>query len=263
MERALTLRIVLELKRALRISFFALVCAALTVAEEEQGLVENSPFIPADFTAPETRRAAGEPEARTAPPRNLEFRGVYELAGTVKVNIHDRDRGEGHWVRLNDGDADFLVTDFSKENDEVTLKKEGTVARLNLESSRESPGAPDGTPTEADAPRLPAPQSVAARRQARGPQSPEGPSPSPPPAPDAAHRLEPEAEDEPRHRDAPTPQRVESPSPRADDQAPASESPDGGQPVVRERTPEAEDQQDTSAPTTPRRPVRRVVVPRR
>lgn len=232
------------------------------------------------FTPPERQTAAEEPAPRAEPPRNLEFRGVYELAGTVKVNIHDSDRGEGRWVRLNDNEADFLVTDFSEENDQVTLEKEGEVARLKLDSSRESPGAPDGTPAEADPARPTAPQSAVARREGQGPPSTEHPPTRPPSAPEPAAPRGPEAGDEqgdtqppvhqPPEPPQPTPQSPEgeapsgeahgpSPTPQGNDALPPLPSPSPEPGTV----PEAEAGQETPDPAAPRRPVRRVVVPRR
>ncbi len=282
----------------------AAACACAPAAATEEALAANSPFIPADFEPPRERSEQPERPSRPEPPRDLEFRGVYELAGTVKVNIHDRGAGEGHWVRLNDSSADFHVKEFSEADNSIILDADGEATQLVLESSRESPGAPDGSPPETD---LPDPQSSPAASARRPPRPRPGAAPASPPQtvsdqPQPAAAQQPDASSPPGQpvgeRQAPgepqevppqdgqpqitpeaahgtqPPQPPEGPEVSAPQQPP--EVPEGVQrPEPVDGTPQppsgepaqppgtVEDPAPPPAAEEHRRPVRRVVVPRR
>ncbi len=96
-----------------------------TAGAEPPTLVSNSPFIPADFEAPEDRPTRTARSSRQQQSPQIELRGVYSLGGNFHFNIFDKRENKGSWVAMDDAGAAFHVLDYDQRTDTVRLQFEG------------------------------------------------------------------------------------------------------------------------------------------
>ncbi len=93
-------------------------------------LIENSPFVPADFTryAPNIHNLRGASNIPLS--RKLEFRGVFSLSNQYYFNIYNTIDKRGDWVKLREPNAPYRVLRFEKNNDLIEIEYKGQTEKL-------------------------------------------------------------------------------------------------------------------------------------
>ncbi len=140
----------------------ALLLPAITL--DANTLIENSPFIPADFSSAFASKSAGGNVRKNPAVATLDFQGVYTLNGETFINIFNSKSHKGHWVRLNDSAAIFHVVRYDADTSTITLNVNDSLEDMPLRESTDNPMPINLTPASA-ANKTPAVRSTSANRQ--------------------------------------------------------------------------------------------------
>lgn len=124
------------------IKVVTLFCALLLSARSLFGmsLIESSPFIPSSFVPPSSSSAtASQPPA---PPSNrqIEFKGMYEIAGQPYFLIAERNQ-PGLWVNPHEEKSGFLVTGYDLEANLIQVRYQGFDLELELNELPSNPAS--------------------------------------------------------------------------------------------------------------------------
>ena len=139
----------------------ALLLPAITL--EANTLIENSPFIPADFSSAFASKTAGGNVRKNPAVATLDFQGVYTLNGETYINIFNSKSHKGHWVRLNDSAAIFHVVRYDADTSTITLNVNESLEDMPLRKSTDNPMPINLTPASSN--KTPAVRSTSANRQ--------------------------------------------------------------------------------------------------
>jgi hypothetical protein len=130
-------------------------------------LLENSPFLPPDFSPPEANASR---RAVRATPNAYEFKGVYELGGDYRFLVKATQASSGKWVEAGKAYEDFEIRGYDAEDQILTLfhnEKEERLELVQLEANP-TPMPVSGQPAATAAP-TPAEDRSSARRVVRPP----------------------------------------------------------------------------------------------
>ena len=103
-------------------------------------LVENSPFIPADFSAAHASKTArGGNVRQNSATATLAFQGIYTLDGETYINIFNLKSHRAYWVRMNDPSAIFRVVRYNADTSTITLNTNGSLEDMPLRKTSGTP----------------------------------------------------------------------------------------------------------------------------
>ena len=103
-------------------------------------LIENSPFIPADFSAAHASKTSPAGNIRKNPATaTLAFQGVYTLDGETYINIFNLKSHRAYWVRMNDPSAIFRVVRYDADTSIITLNTNGSLEDMPLRKTSGTP----------------------------------------------------------------------------------------------------------------------------
>ena len=77
-------------------------------------LIDNSPFVPDDFSPDYSRLINAPGNSNTELMRILEFRGFYSLAGEYYFNIYNNTKQKSNWVKIRELESPYQVLHFEK-----------------------------------------------------------------------------------------------------------------------------------------------------
>lgn len=139
----------------------ALLLPAITL--NANTLIENSPFIPANFSTAFASQTSGGNVRKNPAVASLDFQGVYTLNGETFINIFNRKSNKGHWVRLNDPKATFHVVRYNAGTSTITLNVNESLEDMPLKKTSGTPIPVNLTPSAAK--KSPAVKSTTTSRQ--------------------------------------------------------------------------------------------------
>lgn len=102
-------------------------------------LESQSPFLPPGH---------GKSQATTPPPpppvngpltREIEFRGIVQLAGVYEFSIFHRSKQKSYWLRANESKDGIQIRGFDVNSRTITITMGGRTERLSLMSASETP----------------------------------------------------------------------------------------------------------------------------
>ena len=95
-------------------------------------LIDNSPFVPDDFSPDYSRffNAPGNSNTELAP--NLEFRGFYSLAGEYYFNIYNNAKQKSDWVKIRESESPYQVLQFERNRNLIYIKFNSRTEKLTL-----------------------------------------------------------------------------------------------------------------------------------
>lgn len=99
-------------------------------------LLQNSPFIPPDFSPPQANRTVRE--TRTTP-NTYAFKGVYELGGQYRFLVKAAQASSGKWVEAGKAYDDFEVRGYDPETRTLTLFHNDQTEQLELAQLEANP----------------------------------------------------------------------------------------------------------------------------
>ena len=102
-------------------------------------LIENSPFIPADFSASHASKTAPAGTRQTQATATLAFQGIYTLDGETYINIFNLKSHRAYWVRMNDPSAIFRVVRYNADTSTITLNTNGSLEDMPLRKTSGTP----------------------------------------------------------------------------------------------------------------------------
>ena len=146
-------------------------------APARAGLVENNPFLPEGW-GKKKETPAPKPAKPAAPiERELEFRGVYEWKGEVRVGVFHKKKNKNFWIGVDDSAEGIKVVQYNPSVGTVILNYNGRTDTLEMMSPSDKPMA--------------VPKAAAAAAAARTPaNTPPGlPKAAPRPAPNSTGRA--------------------------------------------------------------------------
>jgi hypothetical protein len=101
-------------------------------------IVDRSPFIPSGFSPPQTREPA-RPSARPTQASEIEFRGIYEIAGEYRVLISEARSRNGRWLSVGSSHENIEVTDYDPSTETVSLLVGGEPREMQLVKTEANP----------------------------------------------------------------------------------------------------------------------------
>jgi hypothetical protein len=158
-----------RLKPSVFLSLCVGMLGTLTSGTAVPTLLQNSPFIPPDFSPPQPNRTTRE--TRTTP-NSFEFKGVYELGGQYRFLVKAAQASSGKWVEAGKSYDDFEVRGYDPESRTLTLFHNDQAEELALAQleANPTPMPVSGQPA-ATAP-APSPGDGSARRVVQPPTRP-------------------------------------------------------------------------------------------
>lgn len=101
--------------------------AADSFAQQNNRLIENSPFLPENYQPPQTnQRPPREPPP--PPPRGpepldkIEFRGLTTIGGKPSFSLYDPDEKRSYWIPLGRTDGGFTIVDYNEDEEAVVVR---------------------------------------------------------------------------------------------------------------------------------------------
>lgn len=116
------------------ITGMALVCTA----HASQDLKENSPFLPPGYN---TTEAAPPPPPQVNGPiaKQLEFKGLINLAGTYRFSIFNKQNQRSYWLTQGQDQDGIGISSFNADTQSVVVSMNGRTEQLSLMSASDSP----------------------------------------------------------------------------------------------------------------------------
>jgi hypothetical protein len=94
-------------------------------------IVDRSPFIPSTFSPPQGSEAA-RPAHRAAAGNEVEFRGVYELAGDYHLLISESRSRSGKWLSIGETHENIELREYDPCSETATVMVDGEPRELQL-----------------------------------------------------------------------------------------------------------------------------------
>jgi hypothetical protein len=95
-------------------------------------LVDNSPFVPDDFSPDYSRLINAPGNSNREFTRILEFRGFYSLAGEYYFNIYNNAKQKSDWVKIRETESPYHVLRFERNTNLIYIKFNSRTEKLPL-----------------------------------------------------------------------------------------------------------------------------------
>jgi hypothetical protein len=102
-------------------------------------ILDNSPFIPASFVAPESRQTAPQRQPSRAP-QLMEFKGMYEINGRPYFLVAERN-SSGVWLNPGEERDGMTVTDYDLTDNRISVLRDGNTIDLELNALDANPAS--------------------------------------------------------------------------------------------------------------------------
>ncbi len=99
---------------------------------EASDLIDNSPFVPDDFSPDYSRLINVPGNSNTELTRILEFRGFYSLGGDYYFNIYNNAKQKSDWVKIRESEAPYQVLRFERNRNLIYIKFNNRTEKLTL-----------------------------------------------------------------------------------------------------------------------------------
>lgn len=99
---------------------------------EASDLVDNSPFVPDDFSPDYSRFINAPSNSNIGLTHILEFRGFYSFAGDYYFNIYNNAKQKSDWVRIGETESPYHVLRFERNRNLIYIKFNSRTEKLTL-----------------------------------------------------------------------------------------------------------------------------------
>lgn len=146
-----------------------LVEAQVSDAKISSGLIERSPFLPADIPPAEEKAPLQERRNQNPLSQQFEFRGFYQINGKYRFLVKEKSKPTGYWIEIEDPDAEYIIRQFNPSDSSILLAYNGQeeTIPLNQLASSSTP-----IPVSGQLPRTIPGQKVASTPSAGPPNAP-------------------------------------------------------------------------------------------
>lgn len=120
------------LPTALPLILLALLLGSATALADVRSLVQNSPFVPADFNV---RPPDPPPPPAQNPLENYELRGIMYLNGEYIFSVYDPQNRQGRWLSESQMEDGLEVSEYDLQRNQIVLRRGSHTKRLELKEA--------------------------------------------------------------------------------------------------------------------------------
>lgn len=135
-------------------------CVILMVAlpaslTAENTLSEKSPFLPPGYGEEAPKPPPPPPPTQGPISRQLEFRGIVQIAGSYQFSLFSKKENKGYWIEENGEVSGINVRNYDADSGTIVVTTNGRSERLTLISATDSPLPVAQSTAKPQAPQVP------------------------------------------------------------------------------------------------------------
>ncbi len=102
-------------------------------------LKEDSPFLPPGYLSQEVEQAPSPPQVNGPIAKQLEFKGLINLAGTYRFSIFNKQNQRSYWLTQGQNQDGIAISSFNADAQTVVVTMNGRSEQLTLMSASDAP----------------------------------------------------------------------------------------------------------------------------
>ena len=99
----------------------------------------KNPFLPKGYGATAPKAMPSTPIRPVMLGREIEFRGIVQIAGKYRFSLFNKKEGKGYWIQEDQTNNGISVSQFDPKKLTLSVSRGGHTEQLSLMSSNDSP----------------------------------------------------------------------------------------------------------------------------